>query len=84
MCQVCAVFLSKHGFCRSEAVMATLSAAHALKSRVLMPQVKSSLGSSHGAIANSRPADPVFAPNMTGESASCDLSAVLKSVCVTC
>jgi len=83
MCQVCAAFLSKHGFCRSEAVMATLSAAHAQKARALMAQLNSSLGPSHGAVENSRPADPVFVPNTTGESVSCDLSAVLESVCVS-
>ena len=84
ICQACAAFLSKHGTCRSEAAMSSLIAAKALKSSARMTQENSRQRSAHANQENSRSADPDFGPTTSGESASCDLSALLKSVCVTC
>ena len=92
ICQPCADVLSRHGTCRSEAAMSTLIATKALKSSAHMTQLTSRQRSAHATHENSRLkhqvllsalADPDFGPTKSGESVSCDLSVLLKSVCVT-
>jgi len=84
LCKACASFRYKHGTCRSEAAESALRAAHALRgtaSLIVMNEIRSL---SRPLRPSSR-ADPEWElSKKMGESASCELSALLSSVCVTC
>jgi len=76
LCLLCANFFDKHGTWRSEAAVSTLVSAKALQQSARAKAQQ--LWSQH------KIADPAFGPTKQGESASRDLPALLKSVCVTC
>ena len=83
LCRACADFRSKHCTWRSEAAQADLRAAKSLQDRAFMIAMNEQKSSTRPLRPSSR-ADPEWGPTKLGESASCDLSALLSSVCVTC
>jgi len=79
LCRTCADFLFKHGIVRSEASQSDVRAAKSLQSSANIIQTNLS----RPLRPSSRP-DREWGPTKSGESASCDLCALLSSVCVTC